>query len=192
MRRRPPLPCRSVSKRLRDLVDVVLEERFLAKWGLAGVAAPPPAAPAYAAARPAAFVLCVALRGRESLAALAVRHGTDVTALKRLNNLLSDNALQSRWAYQCRELCVGSWRPVALRRCECPVLPNALPSGAPFPQDTSVRAHSRRRGVCGGQARRLCARRAQQAVRGRGAEGCKCRFQCLGRFAALAQVRTAC
>ena len=76
----------------------MLQERFVAAWRVAGVAAPPPAAPAYAAARASSFVLCHALQGRDTLAALAVRHGTDVTALKRLNNLLSDGALASRRA----------------------------------------------------------------------------------------------
>lgn len=38
------------------------------------------------------------MQGRDTLAALAVRHGTDVAALKRLNNLLSDSALASRRA----------------------------------------------------------------------------------------------
>lgn len=68
---------------------------------MAGVAGPPPAAPAYAAARPASFVLCHRLAGKESLASLAVRYGCDTVELKRLNNLLSDNALACRW--------VGLW-----------------------------------------------------------------------------------
>ncbi len=76
----------------------MLAERFCARWRVAGVAAPPPAAPAYAAARPASFVLCHRLAGKESLASLAVRYGCDTVELKRLNNLLSDNALACRWA----------------------------------------------------------------------------------------------
>lgn len=77
--------------------DIVLAERFCARWRVAGIAAPPPAAPAYAAARPASFVLCHRLASKESLASLAVRYGCDTVQLKRLNNLLSDNALACRW-----------------------------------------------------------------------------------------------
>lgn len=106
-----------VSKRVRDLADVVLHERFVSRWSIKEVVAPPAAAPAFAAARPAAFVLCHKLRGKESLASLAVKYGTDVVALKRLNNMLSDGALFSRWTAR-RVVCLagslwGSWCPVA-------------------------------------------------------------------------------
>lgn len=78
---------------------MVLEEAFKQRWGVTAVASPPPAAPMYASARPAAFVLCHQLAGRgDTLASLAVRHGTDVVELKRLNNLMSDGALASRCA----------------------------------------------------------------------------------------------
>lgn len=82
---------------MRGLADLVLEEAFKQRWGVTAVASPPPAAPMYAAARPAAFVLCHQLTGRgDTLASLAVRHGTNVVELKRLNNLMSDGALASR------------------------------------------------------------------------------------------------
>lgn len=88
---------RLVSRRLRDLADLVLEEAFKQRWGVAAVVAAPPAAPMYASARHAAFVLCHQLVGRgDTLASLAVRHGTDVVELKRLNNLTTDGALASR------------------------------------------------------------------------------------------------
>lgn len=87
---------RLVSRRVKELADIVLQEGFKARWGVLAVEQPPSAAPLYAAARPASFVLCHRLQPRESLAGLAVRHGTDVEALKRLNNLMSEGALGSR------------------------------------------------------------------------------------------------
>ncbi|KAL4457904.1 hypothetical protein ABPG75_012769 [Micractinium tetrahymenae] len=88
---------RLVSRQLRDLADLVLEEAFKQRWGVTAVVTPPPSAPMYAAARPAAFVLCHRLSGRgDTLCSLALRHGTDVVELKRLNNLISDGALASR------------------------------------------------------------------------------------------------
>lgn len=76
----------------------MLEESFRRRWGVAEVAPPPPAAPAYAAVRAQSWVLAHRLEGRDSLAALAVRYGTDTTQLKRLNNLMSEHALAARWA----------------------------------------------------------------------------------------------
>lgn len=72
---------RSCSKDLRDLADSVLEDRFKARWGITQVVEPPPAAPAFVAVRAAAFVACHAVQGKDSLAALAVRHNTDVPTL---------------------------------------------------------------------------------------------------------------
>ncbi|EFN56056.1 hypothetical protein CHLNCDRAFT_52157 [Chlorella variabilis] len=87
---------RAVSSRVRKLADIVLEEKFRRRWGVREVAAPPPASPAFAATRASSFVLCHRLEGKETLAAVAVRHGCDVVALKRINNLLSDHAMYSR------------------------------------------------------------------------------------------------
>ena len=91
------LGLQAVSKHVRDLADLVLEEQFKARWGVAAIVAPPVAPPAFAAARPQ-FVLAHRLAGKESLPGLAVRYGTDVTFIKRLNNLLSDHAVQCRCA----------------------------------------------------------------------------------------------
>lgn len=97
----PAVSPQLVSRRLRDLADLVLEEAFKQRWGVAAVVAAPPAAPMYASARHAAFVLCHQLVGRgDTLASLAVRHGTDVVELKRLNNLTTDGALASRCGLQ--------------------------------------------------------------------------------------------
>ncbi len=93
------MPLQAVSSRVRALADIVLEENFKKRWGVIQVAAPPASATAYPATRAASFVRCHRLEGKESsLAALAVKHGCDVVALKRLNNLLSDHAMFSRCA----------------------------------------------------------------------------------------------
>jgi LysM repeat protein len=87
---------RLVSTRLRSLADVALEEGFMARWRVSGIVVPPPVAPGYAAAWPGAFAQLHRLQSKESLAAVAVRYQSDVVALKRWNNLLSDSALASR------------------------------------------------------------------------------------------------
>lgn len=143
----PPTPVpQLVSKTFRELADLVLQERFTARWGVAGVSEPPPAAPAYAATRPS-FVLCHALRGRESLAALAVRYGADTVALKRLNNLLSDGALLSRCGTVDRAGGGGSAVPHTMLNTRL----------LPPPQDAPVCA-SGPRSSCRQQASRICTR----------------------------------
>lgn len=132
---------------MRKLADIVLEEKFRRRWGVREVAAPPPASPAFAATRASSFVLCHRLEGKETLAAVAVRHGCDVVALKRINNLLSDHAMYSRWG------CGGLAQAAAPRSPSCPVRPlrparNSLPCRHPV-QEPPVCAGAR----CGGCGR---------------------------------------
>ena len=142
----------TASRKLRDLADVVLAERFVPRWGVAGVAAPPAAAPAFAAASPV-FVQRHQLAGRESLAALAVRYGTRVNELKRINNLLTESGVASRRAARRRTAAPVA---AALNCCIPVVLPHHCPLPLPLPPRPrplqKPHLHTRGGGSCGGQA----------------------------------------
>lgn len=71
---------------------------FVARYRLAGIAQPPPSPLDYARVRTDAFALYHPLRGRDSLAAIAVRYGADLPMLRRVNNVMSDHSLACRAA----------------------------------------------------------------------------------------------
>ena len=72
------------------------EEIFKRFWGLRDVLNRPRRGATYLAAELGQFVRAHKCRRWETLASVAVAHGCDVAALRRLNNLMSDDALRSR------------------------------------------------------------------------------------------------
>ncbi len=72
------------------------EEIFRRFWGLHDVLNKPKKRSTYLSADLTQFVRQHKCRRWETLASVAVQHGSDVVALRRLNNLMSDNALRSR------------------------------------------------------------------------------------------------
>lgn len=86
---------RGMGRRLRSAADATLLSRFLSRWQLAGVGVPPPSPTAYLASL-RHFTARQTVAARDTLSALAVRHGTDTGTLRRLNNIISDHTLASR------------------------------------------------------------------------------------------------
>ena len=72
------------------------EEVFRRFWGLQDVLNKPRKCSTYVTADLASFVRQHKCRRWETLASVAVQYNSDVVALRRLNNLMSDNALRSR------------------------------------------------------------------------------------------------
>ena len=72
------------------------EEIFRRFWGLRDVTNRPRRGATYLAAELGQFVRQHKCRRWETLASVAVQYGCDVASLRRLNNLMSDDALRSR------------------------------------------------------------------------------------------------
>jgi hypothetical protein len=93
------LRMRVVSHCLRRLVDNILRERFIERWGICGIERLPPSPAAYVCCQLHHFVFAHTLAGSaESLPTLAVRYNVQLAALRRLNNILNDRAVSSRTA----------------------------------------------------------------------------------------------
>ncbi len=82
--------------RFRLLADLLLSERFLRRWPVAGLATAPPAPTCLVPIKLEHFVVRHVVGRGDSLARIAVKHGTTVPVVKRLNNILSDHTLMTR------------------------------------------------------------------------------------------------
>ena len=80
----------------RGSLPAAQEEIFRRFWGLRDVLNRPRRSATYLSAELAQFVRQHKCRRWETLASVAVQYGSDVAALRRLNNLMSDDALRSR------------------------------------------------------------------------------------------------
>ena len=87
---------RSAAHFTRAAWPAAQEEIFRRFWGLRNVLNRPRRSATYLAAELAQFVRQHKCRRWETLASVAVQYGSDVAALRRLNNLMSDDALRSR------------------------------------------------------------------------------------------------
>lgn len=91
------LSCRGALAYLtRGSLPAAQEEIFRRLWGLRDVLNRPRRRATYLSAELAQFVRQHKCRRWETLASVAVQYGSDVAALRRLNNLMSDDALRSR------------------------------------------------------------------------------------------------
>ena len=157
-------PAQTISRRLRDLVDLELQRSFVERWRLAGVAVPPASATAYASPRlPQRFALCHELAPRDSLAGLAVRYRSDVVALRRFNSLLSDHSLSSRWVAGGRDHISRAFDFAGCTPSHILTLPSMQDPpvcASTCPRRGGVSARSARDG---GQTRSICARPSHPA-----------------------------
>lgn len=90
---------RVLSHSARNLIDTMLRTRFIERWGICSIERPPPSPVAYVDCQLRNFAFTHYLESSaESLPTLAVRYNVQLTALRRLNNILNDRALCSRTA----------------------------------------------------------------------------------------------
>lgn len=91
------LELRCFGTRLRTLIDAILRDRFLEQWGISDISgSPPPSPTAFTSCRLANFYRLHPVIAGESLSTIALKHGTDVSTLRRVNNIISDHTLASR------------------------------------------------------------------------------------------------
>jgi hypothetical protein len=88
------IPLRAVSTDFLSLVDQALRQHFLERWSVASVTGA--SGVALARCRLHNFAAVHRLAPRDSLAAVALLHGTHTHTLRRCNNVLSEQTLASR------------------------------------------------------------------------------------------------
>lgn len=91
------LTLRSVSKELKHIVESILLDRFLQRFGLQNVSTLPSSPAAYVACSLHHFARCQPLQSsHDSLSTIALRYDTELSTLRRLNNIISDHTFASR------------------------------------------------------------------------------------------------
>jgi len=87
---------KAVSQRWRNLAEEVAPLMFLQQWHLAAVCGKPRSQRFYMVSDLSSFVHEHKCGCLDTLSAVAVRYSSDVHTIKRVNNLISENALFSR------------------------------------------------------------------------------------------------
>jgi len=88
---------RCFGTRLKSIADAILKNRFLLQWNISGISGSlPPSPTAFSTCRLSNFYLRHPVVSGESLSSIALKHQTDVSTLRRANNIISDHTLASR------------------------------------------------------------------------------------------------
>ncbi|KAG7669424.1 hypothetical protein Ndes2437B_g05593 [Nannochloris sp. 'desiccata'] len=88
---------RCFGTRLKTIIDAILRDRFCLRWNICGIAGgSPPSPTAFSTCRLCNFYLGHPVVSGESLSSIALKHQTDVSTLRRVNNIISDHTLVSR------------------------------------------------------------------------------------------------
>ena len=88
---------RCFGTRLRTIIDALLRDKFCCTWGVSisgTILAPSPTV--YTSCRLCNFYHRYSLVANESLSSIALRFKTDVSTLRRVNNIITDHTLASR------------------------------------------------------------------------------------------------
>jgi LysM domain len=90
------LELRCLGTRLKR-IDDILKARFCQKWKITGVSGSlPPSPTAFTTCRLGNFYRRHLVVSGENLSSIALKHGTDVSTLRRVNNIITDHTLMSR------------------------------------------------------------------------------------------------
>jgi hypothetical protein len=88
---------RCFGTRLKTIIDAILRDRFFLQWNISGMlGSSPPSPTAFSTCRLGNFYFCHPVLSGESLSSIALKHQTDVSTLRRVNNIISDHTLVSR------------------------------------------------------------------------------------------------